>query len=68
MKIFDIILFVTLISIAVGQFAFDLIGIYGMLVLIGIALVGLMPTRMIFSRNSFFRHILQRIAGKAQRQ
>ncbi len=67
MKIFDIILFVSLIGIAIGQFAFDLIGIYGMLILIGIALVGLMPTRIIFTKNSFFRHLLQRITSKAQR-
>lgn len=65
MKLFDIVLFISLIAIAVGQFVFDLIGVYGMLVLIGIALVGLMPTRIVFNKMPFLRNLLQRIVRKA---
>ncbi len=67
MKIFDIILFVSLLGIAVVQFALDLIGFYGMISLIVIAILGLVPTRIILTKRLRVKPLLQRITGKAQR-
>jgi hypothetical protein len=67
MKIFDIILFISLLGIAAVQFAFDLIGIYGLVALVAIAFIGLMPTRFLFTKKSPVKLILQRISGKTQR-
>lgn len=67
MKIFDIILFVSLLGIAAVQFAFDLIGLYGLIALVAIAFIGLMPTRFLFTKKSPVKLILQRISGKTQR-
>ncbi len=67
MKIFDIVLFVSLMGIAVVQFALDLIGFYGMIALITIAILGLVPTRIILTRKLRVKPLLQRITGKTQR-
>jgi hypothetical protein len=67
MKIFDIILFISLLSIAAVQFAFDLIGLYGLIALVAIAFIGLMPTRFLFTKKSPVKLMLQRISGKTQR-
>jgi len=67
MKIFDIILFISLLGIAVVQFALELIGIYGLIALVAIAFIGLMPTRFLFTKKSPVKLMLQRISGKAQR-
>lgn len=67
MKLFDIALFIVLLFIAVMLCAFSLIGSFGLIVLLVIAVVGFLPFRIMQIRRLNLRLLLQRIAGKTQR-
>ncbi|MFO7864908.1 MAG: hypothetical protein R6U85_12990 [Salinivirgaceae bacterium] len=68
MKYFDTVLFISLLGIAVMQYMFNFIGGFGFAVLIIIATLGLLPMRILLGKTHKVKLILQRIAGKAQRQ
>lgn len=67
MRLFDIILFISLLAIAFVQYWFGFIGGYGLIVLLAIALVGFLPLRMVTLKSRKVKLALQRIAGKTER-